>query len=169
MQKQEDKFKKMESRLYNYFENIRAISRLKVEILELEELYKKYENDLKNNNFDFDISLGSPAFEERVQTSCIVESAVEKQMLSKVDILLKEQRLIRKKQFKKNIKINELERNNINLRVAISMLEREEKKLIYFKYNKKFSIRAISEQLNCSVGTAHRLRKLVIDKLMKLA
>ena len=58
MQKQEDKFKKMESRLYNYFENIRAISRLKVEILELEVLYKKYENDLKNNNFDFEISLG---------------------------------------------------------------------------------------------------------------
>lgn len=169
MQKQEDKFKKMESRLYNYFENIRAISRLKVEILELEELYKKYENDLKNNNFDFEISLGSPAFEERVQTSCSLESVVEKQMLSKVDILLKEQRLIRKKQFKKNIKISELERNNINLRVAISMLEREEKKLIYFKYNKKFSIRAISDQLNCSVGTAHKLRKLVIDKLVKLA
>ncbi|WP_300902274.1 hypothetical protein [uncultured Clostridium sp.] len=169
MQKQDDKFKKMESRLYNYFENIKAISKLKGEILELDKAYEETENTLKNNKFDFDISLGSPAFEERVQTSCSGESAVEKQMLLKVNTLLKEQKLIRKKQFKKNAKIREIERNNINLRVAISMLEREEKKLIYFKYNEKFSIRAISDQLNCSVRTAHRLRKLVIDKLIKLA
>lgn len=165
---QEDKFKKTEGRLYRYFENISKISVLEKEIVELDKRYDNVENILKNSNFDFDISIGSPGFEERVQTSCSGESAIEKQILNQAERLLKEQRLIRKKQFKNKIQINELERNNIKLRVAIAMLEEEDKKFIYYKYHKKIPIEGIAEELNLSIRTTYRLRKQIIEEVMKL-
>ena len=163
-----DEFGKTEGRLYRYFENISKISALEKEIVELDKRYDNVEDILKNSNFDFDISIGSPGFEERVQTSCSGESAIEKQILNQAERLLKEQRLIRKKQLKNKIQINELERNNIKIRVAIAMLEEEDKKFIFYKYNKKLSIEAIAEQFNISIRTTYRLRKQIIEEIMKL-
>ena len=163
-----DEFGKTEGRLYRYFENIRKIAALKEQNIELENRYESAEKDLRTSNFNFDISLGSIGFEERVQTSCSGESAIEKQILNQAERLIKEQKLIRKKQFKNKIQINELERNNIKLRVAIAMLEEDEKKLIYFKYHKKLTIEAIAEEINLSIRTTYRLRKQIIEKIMKL-
>lgn len=164
----DDKFGKTEGRLYRYFENISKISALEKEIVELDKRYDNVEDILKNSKFDFDISIGSPGFEERVQTSCSGESAIEKQILNQAERLLKEQRLIRKKQLKNKIQINELERNNIKIRVAIAMLEDEDKKFIFYKYNKKLSIEAISEEFNLSIRTTYRLRKQIIEEIIKL-
>lgn len=163
-----DEFGKTEGRLYRYFENISKISMLEKEIEELDKRYDNVDNILKNSSFDFDISLGSPGFEERVQTSCSGESSIEKQILNQAERLIKEQKLIRKKQFKNKIQINELERNNIKIRVAIAMLEEEDKKFIFYKYNKKLSIEAIAEQFNISIRTTYRLRKQIIEEIMKL-
>lgn len=166
--KQEEKFKKTEGRVYRYFENISKISVLEKEIVELDKRYDNVEDILKNSNFDFDISIGSPGFEERVQTSCSGESAIEKQILNQAERLLKEQKLIRKKQFKNKIQINELERNNIKLRVAIAMLQEDDKKFIYYKYHKKMPIEGIAEALNLSIRTTYRLRKQIIEEVIKL-
>ena len=163
-----DEFGKTEGRLYRYFENISKISMLEKEIEELDKRYDNVDNILKNSSFDFDISLGSPGFEERVQTSCSGESAIEKQILNQAERLIKEQRIIRKTQFKNQVRVNELERNNIKMRVAIAMLEEEDKKFIFYKYNKKLSIDAISEEFNLSIRTTYRLRKQIIEKIMKL-
>ena len=164
----DDKFGKTEGRLYRYFENISKISALEKEIVELDKRYDNVEDILKNSNFDFDISIGSPGFEERVQTSCSGESAIEKQILNQAERLLKEQRLIRKRQFKNKIQINELERNNIKIRVAIAMLEEEDKKFIYYKYHKKMSMDNIGNELALSRRTIYTLRKRIIEEVMKL-
>ena len=145
-----DKFGKTEGRLYRYFENIRKIAALKEQNIELENRYESAEKDLRTSNFNFDVSIGSPGFEERVQTSCIGESAVERQMFKQAERLIKEQKIIRKNQFRNTALINELERNNIKVRVAIGMLEEEAKKFVYFKYNKKLSMDSIAEELNIS-------------------
>ncbi|MDU4882978.1 hypothetical protein [uncultured Clostridium sp.] len=163
-----DLIRKTEGRLYRYFENISKIFALEKEIVELDKRYDNVEDILKNSNFDFDISIVSLGFEERVQTSFSGESAIEKQILNQAERLLKEQRLIRKKQLKNKIQINELERNNIKLRVAIAMLEEEDKKFIFYKYNKKLSVEAISEEFNLSIRTTYRLRKRIIKEIMKL-
>lgn len=169
MQKQEDKFKKMESRLYRYFENINKISAFEKEIVELDKRYDEVEDILKNSNFDFDISLGSIGFEERVQTSCSGESAVEKQMLNQADRLLREQKLIRKKQFKNKMKIYEIDRNNIKLEVVISMLRENEQDFVNYKYRDKMSMNNVGKELGLSRRTIYTLRKQVIDKLIKLS
>lgn len=163
-----DKFGKTEGRLYRYFENIKRIASLNEQNVELDKRYDHVDEILRTSNFNFDISIGSIGFEERVQTSCSGESAIEKQILNQAERLIKEQKLIRKKQFKNKIQINELERNNIKLRVAIAMLEEDEKKLIYFKYHKKLTIEAIAEEINLSIRTTYRLRKQIIEKIMKL-
>lgn len=124
--------------------------------------------NIKDKQLNFDISIGSIGFEERVQTSCTGESVVEKQMFQQAESLIKEQRIIRKTQFKNQVRVNELERNNIKMRVAIAMLEEEDKKFIFYKYNKKLSIEAISEEFNLSIRTTYRLRKQIIEKIMKL-
>lgn len=165
---QEDKFKKTEGRLYRYFENIKRIAALKEQNIEFEKRYESVNEDLRTSNFDFDISIGSIGFEERVQTSCSGESAVEKQMFQQAENLIKEQKIIRKNQYKNQAVINELERNNIKIRVAIAMLEEEDKKFIYYKYHKKLTIESISEELNLSIRTAYRLRKKIIEEVMKL-
>lgn len=169
MQKQEDKFKKMESRLYRYFENINKISAFEKEIVELDKRYDEIEDILKNSNFDFDINLGSPAFEERVQTSCSGESTIEKQVLNQVDRLLREQKLIRKKQFKNKMKIYEIDRNNIKLEVVIAMLRENEQDFVNYKYRDKMSMNNVGKELGLSRRTIYTLRKQVIDKLIKLA
>ena len=163
-----DEFGKTEGRLYRYFENIRKIAALKEENIELDSRYESIEKVLRTSNFNFDVSIGSPGFEERVQTSCRGESAVERQMFKQAERLIKEQKIIRKNQFRNTAQINELERNNIKLRVAIAMLEEDEKKLIYFKYHKKLTIEAIAEEINLSIRTTYRLRKQIIEKIMKL-
>lgn len=163
-----DEFGKTEGRLYRYFENISKISMLEKEIEELDKRYDNVDNILKNSSFDFDISLGSPGFEERVQTSCSGESAIEKQILNQAERLIKEQRIIRKTQFKNQVRVNELERNNIKMRVAIAMLEEEDKKFIFYKYNKKLSMDCIAVNLSVSRRTAYTLRKQIIEKIMKL-
>ena len=48
------------------------------------------------------------------------------------------------------------------------MLDEEQKKFIYFKYNKKMSIEGIAEELNLSIRTTYRLRKQIIEEVMKL-
>ena len=89
-------------------------------------------------------------------------------MFQQAESLIKEQRIIRKTQFKNLTRINELERNNIKMRVTIAMLEEEDKRFIFYKYNKKLSIEAISEEFNLSIRTTYRLRKQIIEKIMKL-
>lgn len=163
-----DKFGKTEGRLYRYFENIKRIASLNEQNVELEKRYDHVDEILRTSNFNFDISIGSIGFEERVQTSCTGESVVEKQMFQQAESLIKEQRIIRKTQFKNLTRINELERNNIKMRVTIAMLEEEDKRFIFYKYNKKLSIEAISEEFNLSIRTTYRLRKQIIEKIMKL-
>ena len=165
---EEDKFGKTEGRLYRYFENIKRIASLNEQNVELDKRYDHVDEILRTSNFNFDISIGSIGFEERVQTSCTGESVVEKQMFQQAESLIKEQRIIRKTQFKNLTRINELERNNIKMRVAIAMLEEEDKRFIFYKYNKKLSIEAISEEFNLSIRTTYRLRKQIIEKIMKL-
>lgn len=163
-----DNFGKTEGRLYRYFENIRKIAALKEQNIELENRYESAEKDLRTSNFNFDVSIGSIGFEERVQTSCSGESSVERQMFQQAERLIKEQKIIRKNQFRNQVEINELERNNIKIRVAVSMLDEEQKKFIYFKYNKKMPIEGIAEELNLSIRTTYRLRKQIIEEVMKL-
>ena len=163
-----DKFGKTEGRLYRYFENIRKIAALKEENIELDSRYESIEKVLRTSNFNFDVSIGSPGFEERVQTSCRGESAVERQMFKQAERLIKEQKIIRKNQFRNTAQINELERNNIKVKVAIGMLEEEANKFVYFKYNKKLSMDSIAEEINLSIRTTYRLRKQIIEKIMKL-
>ena len=163
-----DEFGKTEGRLYRYFENIRKIAALKEQNIELENRYESVEKDLRTSNFNFDVSIGSPGFEERVQTSCRGESAVERQMFKQAERLIKEQKIIRKNQFRNTAQINELERNNIKVKVAIGMLEEEANKFVYFKYNKKLSMDSIAEEINLSIRTTYRLRKQIIEKIMKL-
>lgn len=163
-----DNFGKTEGRLYRYFENIRKIAALKEQNIELENRYESAEKDLRTSNFNFDVSIGSIGFEERVQTSCSGESSVERQMFQQAERLIKEQKIIRKNQFRNQVEINELERNNIKIRVAVSMLDEEQKKFIYFKYNKKMPIEGIAEKLNLSIRTTYRLRKQIIEEVMKL-
>ena len=163
-----DEFGKTEGRLYRYFENIRKIAALKEENIELDSRYESIEKVLRTSNFNFDVSIGSPGFEERVQTSCRGESAVERQMFKQAERLIKEQKIIRKNQFRNTAQINELERNNIKVKVAIGMLEEEANKFVYFKYNKKLSMDSIAEEINLSIRTTYRLRKQIIEKIMKL-
>jgi len=163
-----DKFGKTEGRLYRYFENIKRIASLNEQNVELDKRYDHVDEILRTSNFNFDISISSIGFEERVQTSCTGESVVEKQMFQQAERLIKEQKIIRKNQFRNQVEINELERNNIKIRVAVSMLDEEQKKFIYFKYNKKMPIEGIAEELNLSIRTTYRLRKQIIEEVMKL-
>lgn len=164
----EDKFKKTEGRIYRYFENIRTINLLKAENEELDKEYSSIETILKNNDFDFDISIGSPGFEERVQTSTTGESAVEKSILKQAEYLEKLQKNIRKAQVKNKVKILDLEKNNIKMRVVLAMLDEEQKTLVYKKYYQKLSIERIADELKVSRRKCFTMRKDIVEEIIKL-
>ncbi|SCJ52675.1 Uncharacterised protein [uncultured Clostridium sp.] len=165
----DEQFKKTEKLLYRYFEDEKKVEILKRELELLREQYNSIEKILRTNNFNLlsAADLGSPGFEERVQTSSTGKGVAEKEMLNHVEYLLNTQKTIIKKEFKAKEKIRNIEINNIRLRCNIEMLCEEHKMFIELKYKEKKRMEDIYLLINRSRSNTFELRVKIVEDIAR--
>lgn len=157
-------FKKIESKLYNYFKNKKTIYSLKDKITNLENKLNKIKEDIKCINITID-DYKSVGFDERVQTSLKAGSVFENQICSEIGKLEQEYTFMLRKILKAKRQLRESKNYIKNFNNKLEMLEEEEKKFLELKYSSKASMTAISRKLNIAEITAYRKRDDILSKL----
>ena len=84
-----DKFKKMEDKLYNYFNKEKKIATLNYRIELLKKQRDKINQELKKCDVSIEVESSSPGFEERVQSSSDGTSYAEREVIRITDLKLK--------------------------------------------------------------------------------
>ncbi|WP_175412883.1 hypothetical protein [Clostridium sp. AWRP] len=163
-------FKNMEQRIFNYFNRDKRISILNKRLEVFKKQIAEIEYKLKNIDVDIPEELRAVAYEERVQTSPTGESYAEKALMNITDRLLKEQTW--KKEQVEDIEetLRNMEIDNAVIETNIKDLEIEDQEFLKekYKYNKKDW--QLGMKFNMSSGGAtkrrHRLIRNIIDCYM---
>lgn len=164
-------FKKIEGRLYRYFNSLNIIDTLKIEIEELKRQREIIRKDIQETNIFIEADLNmSVSYDEKVQTSSSRTSYVENQLIKQIKQLEENLTFTNLRILKKKSKSRCLEREVISLKPIINTLDHEEKKFIKLKYRDKKSMEYVSVELFGGVRmTAYRKRKdLINDIYMKI-
>lgn len=158
-------FKKIEKMLYRYYETEKDIKVLNKEKDLLSNQYELLENKLKNTQYSLQEQSSSIGFEERVQSSSDGTSYAERELINQITSDEKEQNRIRKRLYKIDRKIREIERNNIKLKINITMLNSEYQKFLELKYKDKMPMEKLYIEINRSRKSAFNLRREIIDEV----
>ena len=162
---EENRFKSVEDRLYGYYRDIREIDGLKKQNDYLSEKLDEIEGILKRNDFDYDISLGSLTYEEKVQTSSSGESVIEKHIMRQAEKYLKYQEAIVYDILDNDLRIKNKELSIAKMDVAIELLDEEEKDFIKLRYDEKLLIENIAVRLNMTDRNIYYIKKRLLMKL----
>ena len=158
-------FKKIEKMLYRYYETEKDIKVLNKEKELLSNQYQLLENKLKKTQYSLQEQSSSIGFEERVQSSSDGTSYAERELINQITGDEKEQNRIRKRLYKIDRKIREIERNNIKLKINITMLNSEYQKFLELKYKDKMPMEKLYIEINRSRKSAFNLRREIIDEV----
>lgn len=162
-----DRFKKIEDKLYNYFNKEKKIATLNYRIELLKKQIDKINQELKECDVSIEVESGSQGFEERVQTSSDGTSYAEREVIRITDLKLK-----RKKS--KEIEIEELKEKIENIELDNSILEynlqyinEEWYKLLELKYKFKKNETQISLEMNISQSQVNKIKQKAIADIMR--
>lgn len=158
-------FKKIEKMLYRYYETEKDIKVLNKEKDLLSNQYELLENKLKNTQYTLQEQSSSIGFEERVQSSSDGTSYAERELINQITSDEKEQNRIRKRLYKIDRKIREIERNNIKLKINITMLNSEYQKFLELKYKDKMPMEKLYIEISRSRKSTFNLRREIIDEV----
>lgn len=158
-------FKKIEKMLYRYYETEKDIKVLNKEKDLLSNQYELLENKLKKTQYSLQEQSSSIGFEERVQSSSDGTSYAEHELINQITSDEKEQNRIRKRLYKIDRKIREIERNNIKLKINITMLNSEYQRFLELKYKDKMPMEKLYIEINRSRKSAFNLRREIIDEV----
>lgn len=162
-----DRFKKIEDKLYNYFNKEKKIATLNYRIELLKKQIDKINQELKECDVSIEVESGSQGFEERVQTSSDGTSYAEREVIRITDLKLK-----RKKS--KEIEIEELKEKIENIELDNSILEynlqyinEEWYKLLELKYKFKKNETQISLEMNISQSQVNKIKQKAIADIRR--
>ena len=158
-------FKKIEKMLYRYYETEKDIKVLNKEKDLLSNQYELLENKIKKTQYSLQEQSISIGFEERVQSSSDGTSYAECELINQITSDEKEQNRIRKRLYKIDRKIREIERNNIKLKINITMLNSEYQRFLELKYKDKMPMEKLYIEINRSRKSAFNLRREIIDEV----
>ena len=156
-------FRKIEGKLYRYYESKKKIYSIKEDIAGLEREIKTIEYDIRHSNVTIDYYQNGIGIQERVQSSSTGTSYAENEMCKQIERLEKEHVEKTKKLLKNKAKIRELERYIDYMDRNIRMLQEEDKRFLELKYGDKKNILQISMRLNIAQATAYRKREELIE------
>ena len=156
-------FRKIEGKLYRYYESKKKIYSIKEDIAGLEREIKTIEYDIRHSNVTIDYYQNGIGIQERVQSSSTGTSYAENEMCKQIERLEKEHVEKTKKLLKNKAKIRELERYIDYMDRNIRMLQEEDKRFLELKYGDKKNILQISMRLNIAQATAYRKREELVE------
>lgn len=152
-------FRKIEGRLYRYYENLREIEKLEFRCSMLEEQKERLRKDLRETNIEIEEESRSITFGERVQSSFDGTSYAEREVIRQIERLEREWKDTRRLILKNHAKINEMKRQNTDLEFALRLLSDTCKRFVKLKYKDEKSLEQIGRELHMSKSTAHGWRE----------
>lgn len=159
-----DIFRKTEGKLYRHYRALKSIETLKDEIEELELQRERITKDIRGTNIALDTDLTSIRYGEKVQSSIIDKSEIEKNLIIQIQRLEKEILITTAKINRKKFRMLDLERETIHMRNKIKRLGEKDQQFLFFKYGAKESMDWIAIELfGGARTTAFRKR----DKILK--
>lgn len=164
----EDKlFKKTESQLYRYYEYKGKIQKFRRKVDDIDEQITSLDNQMRNVHRYINIDTMPPGsgYGERVQTSIIGTSYMEKQMEQEVTKLEKRKIEKIKAKIKTENKIADMQSFIRIMDTNIEYLSEEDKRFIEYFYGAKKKIPFIAMQLNLSVPTCYRHREELVKNI----
>ncbi|GKX65633.1 hypothetical protein [Inconstantimicrobium mannanitabidum] len=164
-----EQFRKIESRLYKYYRDIKLIEKLKRKVVLLYkqvEAISKEKVELKHMSLDTYTNLGVDYSREKIQSSSTGTSEAERETIKYIDKLEKERINKIKKMQKTNCRIRTIEEEQEDMRSNIEMLNEENKRFLEWKYGEQKSMDWIAiEMFQGARTTAYRKREEIIQDL----
>lgn len=151
------KAQKIQNRTIKLFSNIAKILAPppKLTVSEWADRYRRLSSEAK-----------SITYEERVQTSSFSCGYAEKESIRQITKLEEERKYVRRKLLKKRARISELERQIAPLKFNLSMLSKENKMFIEWKYRECKSVGWISIEMYAGArATAYRKREELVEDI----
>lgn len=158
-------FRKIEGKLYRYYESKKKIYSKKEDIARLEREVRTIEYDIKHSNVTIDYYQNGIGIQERVQSTSTGTSYAENEMCKQIERLEKEHVDKTKKILKNRSKIRDMERYIDYMDRNIRMLQEEDKRFLELKYGDKKNILQISMRLNMAQATAYRKREELVEAI----
>ncbi|WP_143314251.1 hypothetical protein [Clostridium sp. HBUAS56017] len=159
---------RIEKKLYVYYENLQEIDALEKEIEVLKSQDKRIEEILKTNQYpSLSTDLKAIGNDERVQTSPNGSSQAESQMIAMAGLFLKEQKSIRHKMTKKEMKLMKLRRSTISISTKLERLNELEFKFVKYKYGSNLQLKDMLAKLHITKNPYYNLKNSIIEKLGK--
>lgn len=157
-----DRFKKIEDKLYNYFNKEKKIAAFNYRIEVLKKQIDKINKELRECDVNIEIESSSPGFEERVQSSSDGTSYAEREVIRVTDLKLK-------RKLSKEIEIEEIKEEIENIELDNSILEynlqfvnKEWYKILELKYKFKKNEVQISLEMNISQSQVNKIKQKAI-------
>ncbi len=160
-------FKKIEWKLYRYFEKDKKIKSIKDKIDLLEKHIKLINEKIKNIDISIPIESKSVNFEERVQTSNDGTSYAEKTMINIMDRLEREVINNKNEITKLEELIRKTKEDNKMLDNYIVYLNNDYKNFLEYKYKDKLKNWQIANKLNMSEVTCTRIKRELINDISR--
>ena len=163
---QAESFKRVEGKLYGYYDNLRNLEMLRAQLEAVEKDISDIRS-LSTDTYELAASFGMVAnyTTERVQGSkSIYHSPVEAAYLNMCESI--EKLLTRRVSLK--MRIIRLEEQVDGIRFALSQLEPFELKVVEHKYRHNMSTRQISRVLDLNKNSIERTRQKVVEELGRM-
>lgn len=163
-------YKKVENKLYQYYEEKSYIERLKNKVTILERQIDKIEDQIKNvhSYIHLDYYQAGTGISLGIQENSDCSSYFEKEMIAEVTKLQKEKANRIKNKIKTENRIMNAELFISNMGGIIEDMDNENKQYLIYKYQKKYNDTKISMLMNYSYMTANRKGKSILEYLIKL-
>lgn len=163
-------YKKVENKLYQYYEEKSYIERLKNKVAILERQIEQIEDQIKNvhNYMHLDYYQAGTGIGPGIQGNSDSSSYFEKEMIREVTKLQKEKANKIKNKIKTENRIMNTELFITNIDSIIENMEDEDKQYIIYRYQKKYSDTQMALAMNYSSSTANRRKVAILDYLIKV-
>lgn len=162
-------FRKVESRLYKHYKQLKIIENLKNRIVlwyKQQENIKKEIQQLKNLNLDVYANMGIDYSRDKIQSGGDGTSAAEKGTIKYIENLAREYRNTIRKILKTNARIREMEIQIQDMQFNLSMLNEECKRFVEWKYKECKSVEWIATEMYAGVrSTAYRKRYEIVEDI----
>lgn len=161
-----ESFKRVEGKLYSYYDNLRNLDMLRAQLETVEKEIAEVRS-LNANTYELAASFGMVAnyTTERVQgAKSIYHSPVEAAYQSMCESL--EKLLARRVSLK--MRIIKLEEQVDGIRFALSQLDPFEQKIVDYRYRQNMSTRQISRVLDIHKNSIERTRQKVVEELGRM-
>lgn len=163
---EDELFKKTEGRLYRYYEGVKDLDKLELEITELKNQKETLIENIKSNNVSIEHGLNMGiSYGEVVQTSSSGVCYAEREIIKGVERLERELADVIRMLFEKEARVREIKRNAISIGKNLDDFKEENKRFIELKYSEKIDIPEIADILNMSRASAYRKREELVKSV----